>query len=396
MKCMHYDYGNTDRAGYATADVERDDAPNQAAIIPKRAIDRSRLRSTRGQVLVTGASGFIGSRLVDALLQTGYEVRCLVRASSNRAKLDATAVELVTGDVTDPESLSSAVAGVDAVFHLAGVTKALRRGEFERVNAQGTANLAEICARSSASPVLVLISSLAAAGPSPESHLRHESDPAMPVSNYGRSKRGGELAAARWAGEIPISIVRPPMVFGPGDRDFFNMVRPIARYGLHVVPGISRRRYSLVHADDLSAALCLVAQNGRRLPLDVSSSSDPGQGYYFVASSETPSYPELGELISRALGKPGVRIVRGPLALAWLAGAFGELGSQLRRRPGIINLDKAREASAGDWTCDASRSRAELGFAPQEDLLDRLRETAQWYIEQHWLPGSMAPAAGAH
>ena len=216
------------------------------------------------RALVTGASGFIGQHLVGFLAKRGHAVRCLVRASSRLEGLEPHDPELVLGDVTDPESLRNAVRGVDVVYHLAGTLKAFTLHDFLAVNEEGTRALAEACADRGQPPVCVLVSSAAASGPSPDGRARSEADPPAPVSDYGRSKLAGERAAAAFAARVPTSVVRPPIVFGPGDREFFKVFQLVAR-GLHLVPTRARRSFSLVHVADLVRHLVQTAETGRRL-----------------------------------------------------------------------------------------------------------------------------------
>ncbi len=252
-------------------------------------------------MLVTGASGFIGRHLVQRLTELGDRVSCLVRATSCIEDLRSAGAQLVTGDVTDGASIGRALAVSQAgiVFHLAGLTKALRTDDFLRVNAGGIESVAAACADCTDKPVLVVVSSLAAAGPCAVGRPRVESDAPMPVSAYGCSKLAGEQATARYATAVPISIVRPPMVFGPGDRGMLKMFRPIARWGIHVVPGLDERCFSLIHVADLVEGLLLAAEKGERLHPNGS----PGQGIYFMAADDYPTYAELGQVMATALGK---------------------------------------------------------------------------------------------
>jgi len=337
------------------------------------------------RVLITGASGFIGSQLTQRLAARGDEVTCLVRPTSRCEHLRRLGVGFAMGDVRDAEAVRAAVAGVDVVYHLAGVASALRSADLLEVNAMAFRNVVAGCAAAVQPPTLVSVSSLAAAGPSPADRPRTESDPASPVSNYGRAKRAAELIAQEYAAQVPITIVRPPIVFGQGDFQLRNVFRSIARFGIHLALGVGGSRYSLIHVDDLVDALVLCAERGQRLLPEPGEDSAP-RGYYFVATDEQPTFAELGLLIGQCLGRQRVRIWRssGP-TLLWPAAALAEVVARLRREPYIFNFDKAREASAGNWTCSSQTIRRELGFTSTVPIFDRLRQTADWYRQHNLL-----------
>ncbi|MGD1277111.1 MAG: NAD-dependent epimerase/dehydratase family protein [Tepidisphaeraceae bacterium] len=334
-------------------------------------------------VLVTGASGFIGGRLVRRLIERHCRVSCLVRANSRIDELRSAGAQLVMGDVTDRGSVERALAESQAgtVFHLAGLVKAQRREDFTSVNAGGVETVASACADRAGPPVLVVVSSLSAAGPCAADPLRVEGDIPAPVSNYGRSKLAGEQAAARYAAAVPISIVRPPIVFGPGDRGVLEMFRPIARWCLHLVPGWGERRFSLIHVDDLVEGLLLAAEKGERLR----EHGSPGQGVYFIAGEDNPTYAQLGQAIAKALGQKSLAVIRLPGPLLRLVGIGGDVVARVRRHPGWVSRDKITEALAGSWTCSPAKARAQLGWSPAAALADRLHETAQWYRQAGWL-----------
>jgi nucleoside-diphosphate-sugar epimerase len=335
------------------------------------------------KALITGATGFIGAHLAAALVESGYHVVGLARPASNISRLAGLGVEVATGDVRDSDSLLRATRGVDIVFHLAGLIKALRYEQFLDVNEKGTKNVARSCAEQATPPVLLVVSSLAAAGPSPDGRLRLESDPARPVSNYGRSKRAGELAAAEFADRLPLTIVRPPVVFGEGDPAMLSMFRPIKWLSVHFVPGFTERRASMVHATDLVAGLIAAAERGERVA-SAGSDCDP-RGYYFLAADEHPTFAEWGWLIARSLGRRRVRVLRAPELVGWGLACGSEALSRLRGQPHIFNVDKLREATAGSWVCDADRARRQLGFAVGADLETRFGQTARWYQRQGWI-----------
>ncbi|MGA2680074.1 MAG: NAD(P)-dependent oxidoreductase [Sedimentisphaerales bacterium] len=334
-------------------------------------------------VLVTGASGFIGRHLVRRLTELGNRVSCLVRATSSIDELRSAGAQLVTGDLTDCASIKRALAVSQAgiVFHLAGLIKTLRTDDFLRVNAGGVESVAAACADRTDKPVLVVVSSLAAAGPCAVGQPRVESDAPTPVSNYGRSKLAGEQAAARYAGVVPISIVRPPIVFGPSDKGMLEMFRPIARWGIHAVPGQGERCLSLIHVADLVEGLLLTAEKGERLYHNGS----PGQGIYFMAAADYPTYAELGQAMAIALGKKRATVVHLPGPLVRLVGLCGDAMGRIRQRPAWVNSDKMTEALAGSWTCSSTKARTHLGWSPAAASTERLHETVQWYHHAGWL-----------
>lgn len=336
------------------------------------------------RALVTGASGFIGPHLVERLQRNGYQVRCLVRRTSVLDRLKPLEPEFMYGDVTDHDSLFAAVADIDVVFHLAGVTKALHYEDFLKVNAQGTGSLAEACAKCDKPPTLVVVSSLAAAGPSPEAGPRRESDPPTPVSQYGRSKLAGERAAAKWADRVPLTIVRPGIVFGDGDALTLEMFRPIQRWNVHVSPTLANYRYSLIHAEELVGLLIAAAERGQRVETDSNGSLET-TGRYLAADDLQPTYVDLGRMIGKALDKGRIFVIRVPKPVSMVIVSALEVLARIRQQPSIVNLDKIREGSAGNWTCSGEAAKQQLGFDPQKTLDERLRQTAQWYRAAGWL-----------
>ena len=351
------------------------------------------------KVMITGATGFIGSKLTERLIADGDDVTCLVRNSTNAIRQKQSGARIVVGDVRDAASVRAAVEGAQIVYHLAGLVTAFRWKEMQAINVDGFRNVVAACAQSAVPPTLVFVSSLAAAGPSSLDRPRVESDPPAPVSNYGRSKRAAELIAEEYADRVPITIVRPPIVYGEGDQNMLNVYRSIFRLGIHLALGVGYSRYSLIHVSDLVDALILSAQRGSRIkprdadparaedtPASTPQSAEVPSGYYFVAGDEQPTFAELGSLIGVALGRARVMIWRSSSTLLlWPVAAAAEVAARVRGRPYIFNFDKAREARAGSWTCSSQAIRTQCGFAPGAPLSDRLRQTAAWYQQQNLL-----------
>jgi len=318
------------------------------------------------RILVTGATGFIGAALARWLCRRGDAVRALVRATSHTAPLQALGVELFPGDLADGDRLRAAVEGCELVFHLAGAVKALRARDFFPANADGTRRLAEACARASRPPRLIYVSSLAAAGPAGPGRPRREEDDPGPVSAYGLSKLAGEQALRALADRVEASIVRPPVVYGPGDREFVSRLEGMVRRRVVLQAGLGERRYSLVHVEDLCQGLLAVAVRGRRV--------GPGgsEGIYFLDDGEEHTWTEIARDACAILGRRATNLSV-PIFLAVAAAAGAALGSALTRRPSILSFDKLRELRQAAWTCSSERARRELGYLPAFPLEAGLR-----------------------
>lgn len=337
------------------------------------------------KVLITGANGFIGSRLAATLVQRGDQVTCLVRKTSQLERLQTASVTLAYGDVTDPDSLRAPVAGQDFVFQVAGCTRALDSQVMYRVNETGVRNVLSVCAEQPRPPVVVTVSSLAAAGPAPRGRLRMPDDPLCPVSHYGFSKRAGEKAAEEFADRIPITVVRPAIVFGEGDPVSLELFRIPARFRSHLVPGFLPSRFSLIHVDDLVELMIVAAERGRRLaPPGKNDKAAGAEGYYFAVCPEHPTYHQLGVLVARALGRR-IAVLSFPSAMVWLVATANEVLGRFRGQPLYLDLDKAREATAGSWACTHQPVADDLGLTFPVPLVDRMRQTIQWHRAHGWL-----------
>jgi dihydroflavonol-4-reductase len=326
--------------------------------------------------LVTGATGFIGRHVVAGLLDRGVAVRALVRSEAKADHLRRDGVETVPGSLADIDRWQRSLAGCDAVFHCAGLVAARSRVELTAVNGVATGRLADACATLETPPVLVHLSSLAAAGPAPRDGVRDEADPSRPVSAYGASKLAGDGELASRAGRLPITLVRPGIVFGPHETSVAAMFQSIQWTRLHALMGFRSPRLSLVHVADLVPLVLAAAERGTRLPPTLDAAS--GAGIYHAADDrEFPTHAELGRRMARGLGTWTI-VLPLPLTVAFPTAFLVERFWNLRGQPSIVSPDKIREAIAASWAASAARARRDLGFRPAESLDERLAETAGW------------------
>jgi dihydroflavonol-4-reductase len=333
------------------------------------------------QFLLTGGSGFIGSNLAKLLVSRGHTVRALVRRTSNRRDLEKAGATFAVGDLNSGEGLGEALDGVEAVLHLAGVTKARTEDEYFLCNGEGTRKLAEAISRMPDPARLVHCSSLSAAGPTIAGRPRREEDEPRPVSVYGRSKLAGEMAVRQYADRVPSVIVRPPIVYGPADKEFLPSLLPMARFGLYLKSGTGPKRYSLIHVDDLCEGLYAAAMKGKTLEPGVSE-----QGVYFLTDGRDEyTWEEVCAELGRAYGRDRSVVVPLPDVVGFAAGLGSELVSRVRGTVPILNRDKAAEMREEAWTCTSDRARQELEYAPKVPITEGFKSTLAWYRKEGWL-----------
>jgi nucleoside-diphosphate-sugar epimerase len=320
--------------------------------------------------LVTGGQGFIGSHLCARLLQDGHRVRVLARPESDLSSLAGLDLTVVHGDLTRDQGLGEALAGVDRVFHLAGALKAFTPEALLVVNRDGSRRLAQAC-REHAPDLqrFVLVSSLAAAGPSPGGAALTEDAEPRPLTWYGASK----LAAEReiLASGLPATILRPPVVFGPRDRDVLSYFR-IAQRGWLPLPGRAERRYSLIFAPDLADGIATAGL------------ADLPSGCLLNLTGPAVTWADLGRRILVALGRRG-RVLRLPEAAIRLAGNGADWLARLRGRPEIFSSQKVIEMLAAAWVASPDKAERLLGWSAPTPLDQALALTVRWYRYHGWL-----------
>lgn len=322
-----------------------------------------------GKALVTGASGFIGGRLRDALIDRGLEVLAIRRKGSPPSKKGRS----VEAEYSDREGLKRLVAEEkpDYVFHVAGATKGVTYSDFQRANVMPTENL--LGALESAHPDVrrfVHVSSLTSYGPSSAARPLVESDPRRPIEFYGESKLEAERAVE--AAKIPWTILRPGGVYGPGDVDYFELFKEVSR-GRNTYFGNRKRWFSSIYVDDMvSATLAATAHP---------SAANEG---FFVSDEKPITWETFQKAIIVAAGRRVFELDL-PERLVSVAAFFGEAATKIDGKPRLFNKQKAKMGAQEAWTCDSSALREAIGWKPEFPLERGVTEALAWYRREKWL-----------
>jgi len=321
------------------------------------------------KVLVTGATGFVGGHLTEALRRRGDEVTALARSASKAAALAPLGVRVVPGDLHDRAALQRAAEGQDVVYHVAGVVAARSEADFMVANRDGTRNLVEALGQMGTGR-LVLVSSMAAIGPTIKGRPLRGDEAPRPVTAYGRSKLAAEQAVT--ASALPWTIVRPPMVYGPRDQEVLKVFR-LARFGVAPVLGDGSQELSAVHGGDLAegliAAGTTVVAAGRA---------------YYACHPEVFTGADMARAVGRAMGKSPA-VIRIPATIGRGVLMLTEAAARLTGHTTILTADKANEFFQPAWTADPGPLMRDTGWKAAHDLRSGLEETYRWYRTAGWL-----------
>ncbi len=325
------------------------------------------------KILLTGASGFVGSHLAESLVKRGYEVHCFVRSSSSLRWLANLDVKFVYGSLLDKRSIAPALREADYVYHLAGVTKALDENGYYRGNVEATKNLVDtILEQKIRLKRFLFVSSQAAYGPSEGLEPISEESTPNPLTYYGRSKLHTQHFVENHFADIPTTIVMPSTVFGPRDTDVLGFFKAVKHGIIPVLQGKDRFT-SMVYVKDLAEGIILAAENKK----------STGQKY-FLCDQYPYSWGEMARITLDILGKRAVHITI-PLALMkFMAGSADYIG-KFRKKPGILSRQKVIEMRQEFWVCSSKKARTELGFNPQNSFSENIQETLNWYSAHGWL-----------
>jgi nucleoside-diphosphate-sugar epimerase len=316
---------------------------------------------------LTGGTGFVGSHLIEVLLKQGHRVRALVRSPKKAEALGISGVEWIAGDLGSVEALREGAQGADVVFHVAGLVAARSMDEYLAVNRDGTARVLEA---SPAASRFVLVSSLAAAGPSSPGHPLQGDEPPMPVSNYGRSKLAAEAIVR--AGSRPWVIVRPPAVYGPRDTEMLRLFKAAAM-GLAPVFGNGTQQLSMVYGPDLADAIAAAG-----------TAAATAEQVLYPAHPEVISSADTVRIIGEACGKR-VSIIPIPSPIGRLILQVTGTAAKLAGRTTLLTPDKGSEFFQAAWTCSPATLEQLTGWRAKHDFRTGTRITAEWYRANRWL-----------
>ncbi len=327
---------------------------------------------TQKKVIITGANGFIGSHLIDALVSGNYKVIAIVRRSSNIECIENKGVRILRCGLENMSALKDAFKDANWVFHCAGLVKADNQAAFDFGNVKLTENVLEAAlANKKSIEKVIVLSSLAAAGPAELDKPINENVSCNPVSLYGKSKLKQEWLVAGYKGQLPLIIVRPPVVFGERDTEvleFFKLVK------MRLVPlaGFRQKQLSIVYVKNLVLALVAMAK------------STIHSEVYFVADKEQLSWKQLAESIANCFDK---RVGFLYLPHFFIKGLClgGELIGKFTNNKPALNLNKYDEIIQNAWICSVAKMKDDLNFEPTYSFEDALRNTLEWYQEKKWL-----------
>ena len=330
------------------------------------------------KILITGASGFIGSFIVEEALRRGFETWAAVRKSSSREWLKDKRINFIELNLSSKAQLVEQLKGkaFDYVVHAAGVTKCLNKADFRRINTEGTKNLVDALIETGMPLTrLVFVSSLSVFGAireqQPYEEIR-ENDVPQPNTEYGRSKLAAEQYLDSLGTRIPYIILRPTGVYGPKEKDYYIMAKSIKQHSDFAV-GYRQQDITFVYVEDVVQAIFLAlekGENGRK---------------YFLSDGQVYQSATFSKLIHEALGRPWWIRLTVPEWVLRIVTFCGEYTGRMTGKVTALNNDKYNILRQRNWRCDIEPARKELGYEPKVMLDEGVKRTIKWYQEHGWL-----------
>jgi len=325
------------------------------------------------EALVTGANGFIGSHLVDSLLSLGCKVHCIVRKTSNLRWIQLKEVKLHFVNLSDSSFKIPELHNIDYIFHCAGLTKSKNREEYFDINARVCETLYEQCLQfGERIKGIIHLSSLAAAGPSKGGVMLDEESFLTPITYYGKSKKAGEEIALKYSENLPIKILRPPVVYGPREENLFNFFKMLKK-GWALQIGETPKKLSLIYVADLIQAM-----------LKACSKSPTKNKVYFITDGEFYSWEDITKSATDKM-RISARILKIPEGVLPPIGIIFELLAVFSSKPALFDRQRMIDIRQSSWTASPEKFFCDFAFNPKFSLTAGLADTLDWYHREKWL-----------
>ncbi len=324
-------------------------------------------------VFVTGATGFIGSHLVDTLLANNCDVHCLVRPNSNTRWLDTSRLQIHRGTLRSRKDYEGALKNAEYVFHCAGLTQAKSEQEYLETNAHACASFYQACVENKSSMKrIVHLSTSGAVGSGPLDGILDESTPCRPLTDYGSSKLAGEVIALSFSSFLPLIILRPPKVYGERETKLVSYFKTLQK-GFVIQFGKAERRFSMIYVHDLVQAM-----------IDAAVKPSGDDKVFMISDGESYNWDNFPRAALKVLGNSARHIILPEVALDLAAGLY-EIGGWLRRKPPLLDRQRVLDMRQPSWVISPQRFFQHYSFKPQYNLYEGLQRTIDWYRKHHWL-----------
>lgn len=323
--------------------------------------------------VVTGANGFVGSHLVDLLIEKGFIVKCITRKSSNLRWLDKKNVEIHDCGLTDKDGLRRVMKDSNYIFHVAGVVKSKNPDGYFKGNVETTRNLLEVSLENKSTlKRFVVVSSLTVAGPSSDGIPVNEETECNPITTYGRSKLEEEKLTLSFSDKLPVTICRAPAVYGERDTEIFIYFNTFSK-GLTTTIGFNEKKLSLIHVTDLVNGIYLASKNEKAI----------GE-VYFISSEKLYTWQEINAITAQITGRKAL-VVKVPHFLVYTIAAIAQFFAIYSKNAATLNIEKAKDITQQYWICDTSKAMRDLGYSQKISAEEGIRRTIKWYKDMNWI-----------